>query len=76
MIYAYNEVLPLCAYDMLQLYYRFAYPEKFWKIINFYYNNRKVWIPDKTYEKFGKLIRDEEKRQEFLDNLSKMLLGK
>lgn len=75
-IYAYNKVFPLCAYDMLQIYYRFAYPEKFWKIVNFYYNNRKVWIPDKTCEKLGKLIRDEEKRQNFLENLSEMLLGK
>ena len=76
LIYAYNEVLPLGAYDMIQLYYRFAYPEKFWKIVNFYYNNRKVWVPDKVCEKLGKLIQAEEQRQKFLDNLSSMLLGK
>ena len=76
LIYAYNEVLPLGAYDMIQLYYRFAYPEKFWKIVNFYYNNRKVWVPDKVCEKLGKLIQAEENRQHFLDNLSSMLLGK
>ncbi len=76
LIYAYNEVFQLCAYDMIQLYYRFAYPEKFWKIVNFYYNNRKVWIPDKVCEKLGKLIQAEDKREEFLDNLSNMLLGK
>lgn len=76
LIYAYNETLPLGAYDMIQLYYRFAYPEKFWKIVNFYYNNRKVWVPDKVCEKLGKLIQAEELRQRFLDNLSSMLLGK
>lgn len=76
LIYAYNEVLPLCAYDMIQLYYRFAYPEKFWKIVNFYYNTRKVWVPDKVCEKLGKLIVAEDLRQEFLDHLSEMLLGK
>ena len=74
-IYAYDEISPLGAYDMLQLYYRFAYPEKFWKIVNFYFNNRKVWIPDKTCEKLGKLIQDEEKRQNFLEHLSGILLG-
>ncbi len=76
LIYAYNDIYPLCAYDMIQLYYRFAYPEKFWKIVNFYYNNRKVWVPDKVCEKLGKLIQAEELRQGFLDNLSNMLLGK
>lgn len=74
LIYAYNEVLPLGAYDMIQLYYRFAYPEKFWKIVNFYYNNSKAWIPDKTCEKLGNLIQAEEARQTFLENLSHMLL--
>ena len=76
LIYAYNEVLPLGAYDMLQLYYRFAYPEKFWKIVNFYYNNSKVWIPDKTCEKLGKLIQAEETRQVFLEHLANILLEK
>ena len=74
LIGAYQEVFPLCARDMLQLYYRFAYPEKFWKIVNFYYNNRKVWIPDKVCEKLSKLIEEEENRQSFLDYLLEMLL--
>lgn len=76
LIYAYNEILPLGAYDMIQLYYRFAYPEKFWKIVNFYYNNRKVWVPEKVCEKLGKLIQAEDAREEFLEYLSSMLLGK
>ena len=75
LIYAYNENLPLGAYDMIQLYYRFAYPEKFWKIVNFYYNNSKAWIPDKTCEKLGKLIQAEETRQVFLEHLENLLLG-
>jgi hypothetical protein len=76
LFYAYHEILPLGAYDMIQLYYRFAYPEKFWKIVNFYYNNRKVWVPDKVCEKLGKLIQAEDAREEFLEYLSSMLLGK
>lgn len=27
------------------------FPEKFWKITNFYYNNRKSWIPEKNIRK-------------------------
>lgn len=74
LISAYNDVLPLGVYDMIQLYYRFAYPEKFWKIVNFYYNNSKAWIPDKTCEKLGNLIIAEDDRQRFLEELSDMLL--
>lgn len=75
LIYAYNEILPLGAYDMIQLYYRFAYPEKFWKIVNFYYNNRKVWVPDKVCEKLKKLMEENEQRESFLENLKNILLG-
>lgn len=27
------------------------FPEKFWKITNYYYNNRKTWIPEKNIRK-------------------------
>ncbi len=76
LFYAYNEASPLGIYDMLQLYYRFSYPEKFWKIVNFYYNSSKSWIPDKTCEKLGNLILAEEKRQAFLEDLEGILLTK
>ena len=74
LVSAYNEVSALSVYDALSLYYRFAYPEKFWKIVNFYYNNRKVWVPDKVCEKLAKLISEEENRQCFLDHLSEVIL--
>lgn len=66
---AYNKVRSLSARSHLNLYYRFAYPEKFWKIVNFYYNSRKVWIPEKNIEKLEKLIVQEKEKQEFLNSL-------
>ena len=48
---------------------RLAYPEKFWKIANHYYNSRKSWIPDKNMEKLQILIGQEEKKEEFLRGL-------
>ena len=48
-------------------YYRLAYPEKFWKIVNFYYNSRKAWIPGKNQEKLEKLVAQEKEKQKFLD---------
>ncbi len=55
----------------MQLYYRFAYPEKFWKIVNFYYNSGKAWIPGRNREKLENLLRQEEEKKAFLDSVLK-----
>ena len=49
------------------MYYRLAYPEKFWKIVNFYYNSRKVWIPERNREKLQLVVEQEKEKQAFLD---------
>lgn len=64
---AYNAVRPLSARSFVELYYRLAYPEKFWKIVNFYYNSRKVWIPERNWEKLRILSGQEKEKQAFLD---------
>ncbi len=46
---------------------RLAYPEKFWKIINFYYNSRKSWMPNRNYDKLESLIRQEKNREKLLN---------
>ncbi len=66
---AYQKVRPIPAYDYVDLYYRLAYPEKFWKIANFYMNSRKAWIPEKNMEKLGKVLVQEEAKQEFLEKV-------
>lgn len=57
----------LSASDMLQLYYRFAYPEKFWKITNFYFNSQKSWIPGKNMEKLEKILAQKGAKKAFLE---------
>ncbi len=66
---AYQKVRLIPAYDYVDLYYRLAYPEKFWKIANFYMNSRKAWIPEKNMEKLGKVLAQEEAKQAFLENV-------
>ncbi len=66
---AYDKVRPISAEDRISLYYRFAYPEKFWKIVNFYYNTRKSWIPGKNMEKLQKVLAQEKDKQQFLDEV-------
>ena len=46
---------------------RLAYPEKFWKIINFNYNSRKSWMPNRNYDKLESLIHQEKNREKLLN---------
>lgn len=64
---AYQECRPLSARSYISLYYRLAYPEKFWKIANFYINTGKAWIPEKNTEKLNKVIEQENEKRAFLE---------
>jgi len=66
---AYENYRPLPAISRIDLYYRLSYPEKFWKIANFYYNSGKAWIPGRNMEKLDKLLGQEEMKREFLDKI-------
>lgn len=66
---AYKQLRPFSALEALDLYYRLAYPEKFWKIVNFYNNSAKVWIPERNMEKLEKLLEQEQNRQSFLEEV-------
>lgn len=63
---AYEKENELEKEDYIQLYYRMIYPEKFWKIANFYYNSGKAWIPGKNLEKLIKVNEQEKEKTEFL----------
>ena len=65
---AYDRERKLEEEDYVQLYYRLAYPEKFWKIVNFYYNSGKAWIPGKNLEKLQKVHLQEKEKNKFLQN--------
>ena len=67
MLDAYQEVRPLTARSYINLYYRLSYPEKFWKIANFYINSGKAWIPEKNTEKLTKIIEQENAKSIFLE---------
>ena len=69
LLLAYEKERPLTAFSRINLYYRLAYPEKFWKIANFYYNSGKAWIPGRNQEKLEKLITQEKEKQHFLDEV-------
>ena len=47
----------------------FSYPEKFWKIINYYFNSNKAWYSEKNEEKLKQLQNQEEIRKKFIENM-------
>lgn len=67
LIQTYEREQPISAISKIDLYYRLSYPEKFWKIVNFYYNSGKAWIPYKNQEKLDKLLEQEQEKKHFLE---------
>lgn len=66
LINEYNRERTLDESDKRLLAILFSYPEKFWKILNGYFNSNKAWIPQKKLEKLKKFIGQNEKRLEFI----------
>ncbi len=62
---AYEKVRPLSEAEREYLALRLWYPEKFWKLANYYYNTNKAWIPGKHMEKLEKFMSQREKRVSF-----------
>lgn len=55
-------------FDVLKVMLR--YPERFWKIVNNYYNSNKAWPSEKNREKLRELKEQEIMRNHFVDKLS------
>lgn len=69
MINAYDSVRSIPKEEHELLHMLLWYPEKFWKIANHYYNNRKTWIPQKNMQKLILTMEQAEQKQESLKKL-------
>lgn len=69
LIRAYDNVRRLSEQELRYLYLYLAYPEKFWKIANRYYNSHKAWLSGRNIEKIEKVIAQESAREQFLQML-------
>ncbi len=56
------------------LYTLLLYPEKYWKLVNFYYNSRKSWAPAKNLEKLKKICDQQPQRMQWLKEVEGLLL--
>lgn len=65
----YQKVLPLSQEEKSVLACMFAFPEKYWKQVNFYFNTRKSWVSGKSLEKLEKAVRQQSLREAFVRTL-------
>jgi len=69
MLNEYQKLRPMDETEFELLKFAFMFPEKFWKIVNFYYNNSKAWIPQKNTEKLRMCISKEAYRKKFIESV-------
>lgn len=73
MIEAYDKVKPISKAELNILYLLLLYPEKFWKITNFYYNGKKSWISGRNIQKLNSVGEQNGKKDMFLQRLEGIL---
>lgn len=65
MLRAYHQERPISPGEWENLRIRFSYPEKYWKLANYYFSHNKAWISEKNVQKQKNLIRQQEMWQDF-----------
>lgn len=65
MLREYHRIRHISPAEWQNLRVRFTYPEKYWKLANYYYSHKKVWISEKNVEKLQNLIRQRENWKDF-----------
>ena len=72
MLDEYDKVKPIEDGELKVLSVLFTFPEKFWKITNYYYNMNKAWVPPKSIEKLESCIGQNGRRLDFLATIRAM----
>ncbi|MGN0339484.1 MAG: hypothetical protein ACI4D0_03210 [Lachnospira sp.] len=72
MLDEYDKVKPVEDGELKVLSVLFTFPEKFWKITNYYYNMNKAWVPPKSIEKLESCIAQNGRRLDFLATIRTM----
>ncbi len=72
-IEAYDRVKSISKPELNILYLLLLYPEKFWKITNFYYNGKKSWVSGRNIQKLNTIGEQNSKKEMFLQKLMSIL---
>jgi hypothetical protein len=73
MIEAYDRIKPISKSELKILYLLLLYPEKFWKITNFYFNGKKSWVSGRSIQKLNSIGEQNAKKEMFLRRLESIL---
>lgn len=65
MLKEYHRERPISPEEWDNLRIRFTYPEKYWKIANYYYSHNKAWISEKNTQKLQNLVCQKEIWEKF-----------
>lgn len=68
-IEGYRQVMPLSKEEWKLFYILVLYPEKFWKVTNFYYNSKKSWISQRNTQKLVNIKEQMEQKTILLDEI-------
>lgn len=66
---AYDDQRVMSEDELKMLKIMFQYPEKFWKIINYYYNSNKAWYSEKNEDKLKQFQKQEDLRWKFIESM-------
>lgn len=69
MLDEYNKVNTITEDEMETLALLFSFPEKYFKIMDHYFNSSKAWIPDKDIDKLNVVLKQNEARLRFVESL-------
>lgn len=69
----YDKIRTISKEELKILYVLLLYPEKFWKVTNFYFNARKSWVPRRNIQKLVSLSEQTKDKDAFLMQLEKLI---
>lgn len=69
MIETYEKYCGISELEKQILYILILFPEKFWKVSNYYYNGKKTWVPKRTIQKLTDVQKQTENKDKFLDQM-------
>ena len=72
-IEAYDRIQSISKRELGVLYVLLLYPEKFWKITNYYFKGKKAWISGRNIQKLNSIGEQNPKKGVFLKRLESIL---
>lgn len=63
----YQKKTPLSGEEKKIIRIQMMFPEKYWKLMNYYFNHTKAWLPERNLDKLSMIRKQQEQKIKFLD---------